>query len=133
MILRTDLAAIIAERTMHMTNHDDITRAVAAYLLEEGRTEDVSSLMRDVAQCRAKYGIVEATVVSAYELSPSALHEVKDALKSEYPNAKSFVINKQIDPSLVGGLRIEMAGEELDLSVRAKLNTLKRLTAARSV
>lgn len=133
MISRPDLAAVIAERTMHMTDQNDIVQAVAAYLLDEGRTEDVSSLMRDVARVRAEHGLVEATVVSAYELNAGALSEVRGALKSEYPNAKSFVINKQIDPTLVGGLRIEMGGEELDLSVRAKLNTLKRLTAARSV
>jgi F0F1-type ATP synthase delta subunit len=33
---------------------------------------------------------------------------------------------------LVGGVRIEMANEELDLTVRSKLNTLKRLTSVRS-
>ena len=118
---------------MHMTNQDDVVRVVAAYLLDEGRTEDVSSLMRDVAKVRAQHGLIEATVVSAYALDSGAMQEVKGALKSEYPNAKNFVINKQIDPTLVGGLRIEMAGEELDLSIRAKLNTLKRLTAARSI
>jgi len=133
MISRPDLAKIIAERTLHMTDQDDVVQAVAAYLLDEGRSEDVSSLMRDVARVRAEHGLVEATVVSAYELDNGAMQEVKGALKAEYPNGKSFVINKRIDPSLVGGLRIEMAGEELDLSVRAKLNTLKRLTAARSI
>jgi F0F1-type ATP synthase delta subunit len=133
MISRPDLAKVIAEKTMHMANQNDVVQTVAAYLLDEGRTEDVSSLMRDVARIRNEHGLVEATVVSAYELDSGAMNEVKGALKLEYPNAKSFVINKQIDPTLVGGLRIEMAGEELDLSVRAKLNTLKRLTAARSI
>lgn len=132
MISRPELAEVIGERTLHVTDVNILKQAIAGYLLEENRTDDIESLMRDVLKYRAKHGHIEATVVSAYPLSPALRASVEDALKSEFPGAKSYVLNKRIDESVVGGLRLEMAGEELDLTVRAKLNTLKRLTARKN-
>lgn len=131
MISRPELAEVIGERTLHLKNMGKLKQAIAAYLLTENHVQDVDSLMRDVLRYRAEHGHVEATVVSAYPLSSALRADVRTALKQEYPNARSYVLNERIDPDVLGGLRLEMAGEELDLSVRAKLNTLKRLTAAR--
>lgn len=132
MISRTDLAAVIGDRTLHSTDMKKLERAVAGYLLEQNRTDDIDSLMRDVLKYRAEHGYVEATVVSAFPLTAASKHEITTALKAEYPGAKHYVLNERIDPAVVGGVRLEMAGKELDLTVRAKLNTLKRLTTARS-
>ena len=132
MITRPELAAVIGERTLHTTDIDELKQAVASYLLEEERTDDIESLMRDVLRYRANNGHVEATVVSAFTLNPTMRAEVTSALKDEFPGAKSYVLNERIDEDVIGGVRLEMAGEELDLTVRAKLNTLKRLTAARN-
>lgn len=132
MISRPELAKVIAERTLHISDTAQLKNAIAGYLLEEGRVTDLDSLMRDVVKYRKENGHVEATIVSAYALVPVQIEEAMDVLKSEYPTAKSYVLNQRVDSMVVGGVRLEMAGEELDLTVRAKLNTLKRLTAARS-
>jgi len=132
MVSRLELAEVIAERTLHINDSAKLATAVAGFLLEEGRVDELDSLMRDVLNYRAKHGHVEATVVSAYPISDSVKKDVLAAIKSEYPKAKVFVINEKVDPSVVGGVRIELANEELDLTVQAKLNTFKRLTAARA-
>lgn len=129
---RLDLAEVIAERTMHLHDLTKLKRAVAAYLLEENDVEELDSLMRDVLAYRANHGHVEATVVSAYPLSATVKADIMRALKAEYPKARSFILNQKVDTSVVGGLRIELANEELDLTVQSKLNTFKRLTAARN-
>jgi len=133
MISRPELAEVIGERTLHVSDTGTLEKAIASYLLEEGRTDDIESLMRDVLKYRAKNGYVEATVVSAFPLSEALTSEVTAALKSEFPGAKGYVLNQRIDEDVIGGVRLEMAGEELDLTIRAKLNILKRLTAARSL
>lgn len=131
MISRSELAEVIAERTMHIDNMDKLTHAIAGYLLEQNRVGELDSLMRDVLKYRAEHGVVEATVVSAYPITETTRSEVLNAIKDEFPGAKSYKLNQKVDPSVVGGLRIELAGEELDLTVKSKLNTFKRLTAAR--
>ena len=131
MVTRLELAKVIAVRTLDVKDTTQLQKAVAGYLLEEGRVDELDSLMRDVLNYRADHGHVEATVVSAHPITREARADVLDAIKGEYPNAKSFVLNQRVDPSVVGGLRIELANEELDLTVQAKLNTFKRLSAAR--
>jgi F-type H+-transporting ATPase subunit delta len=131
MIPRPELAEVIGELTLHVSDVNKLKKAIAAYLLEQNRTDDVASLMRDVLKYRAEHGYVETTVVSAFPLSASLRAEVRAVVKQEYPGAHGYVLNERIDPSVVGGVRLEMAGEELDLTVREKLNRFKRLTAAR--
>ncbi len=132
MISRLELAEVIAERTLDISDSAKLAKAIAGYLIEEGRIDELDSLMRDVLDYRAKQGHVEATVVSAHPISDEVKKDVLAAIKGEYPDAGSFVMNQRIDPLVVGGLRIELANEELDLTIQAKLNTLKRLTAARN-
>jgi F0F1-type ATP synthase delta subunit len=128
---RTELAAVIGERTLHEGDLKKLETAVAAYLLEQNMEGQLDSLMRDVLKYRAAHGIVEATAVSAFPLTGDTRSEVLQVLKAEYPSAKSYHLNERINPDVIGGVRLEMADEELDLTVRSKLNTLKRLTAAR--
>ncbi len=131
MASRIELAAVIGERTMHEGDLKKLEISVAAFLLERNEAELLNTLMRDVLKYRAAHGIVEATAVSAFPLDSEARNDLMNALKAEYPSASNYKVNERIDPSVIGGVRLEMADEELDLTVRSKLNTLKRLTAAR--
>lgn len=127
---RHHLSQILGERTLHIRDAKELTRVVAAYLLDEGRTADLAPLMRDIMQYRLERGIVEATIVSAHDVNGVVTKDVQALLREEYPKAKRIVINRRIDPSLVGGIRVELPNQQLDLSVRRKLSIFKRLTAA---
>ena len=131
MISRLELAEIIGKHTLNVEATDELKAAIAAFLIEEKISDELDSLMRDVQAYRASQGYLEATVVSAYPLNDVVRKDVQDLLKQEFPDAKKISLNERTDPSVIGGVRIEMAGEELDLTVKAKLNTFKRLTAAR--
>lgn len=131
MYSRPEIAAVIAKRTLEVQDLHALKLAVAGFLLEQNKVDQLDSIMRDVLVYRAEHGHVEVTVVSANPVEKSVVQEVLVAVKQEFPGAKSYVVNEKIDESVVGGLRIEFAGEELDLTVKAKLNTFKRLTAAR--
>lgn len=119
---------MIAERTLHLRDREALVQEVAAFLLHENRTGELGSLMRDVMKYRFEHGIVEATVVSAHEVDTANLSEVKSLLKAEYPDAKTYHINTRVEPGIVGGIRIELAHQQLDLTLRRKLSTFKRLT-----
>lgn len=131
MVSRLELAEIIGEKTLRVESLDTLKDVIAAYLLDENDVDELDSLMRDVLAYRAAHGYVEATLVSAHPLTDGTKTEIRDLLKTEFPNAKKIIMNENIDPAVVGGVRIELAGEELDLTIKAKLNTFKRLTAAR--
>jgi F0F1-type ATP synthase delta subunit len=126
---RHHLARVIAERTTHLADATELAHEIAAYVLHERYTGSLDSLLRDVMQYRLEHGVVEATAISAHPLTAQVLDDIKGILRDEYPHAKAVMVDQVQDPSVVGGVRIELAQEQLDMTVAAKLNKFKRLTA----
>lgn len=127
-VARTELATVIGERTLHVTDVKELTRELAAYLLSENRVSELESLMRDVLTYRQSHGIIEAVASSAHELGQVVEQEVAELLREQYPDAKQVIVRGRHDPELIGGLKVQLPNEQLDMSVRAKLATFKRLT-----
>lgn len=127
-IPRQHVADILAGRSLKHGASKTFGREVAAYLLDSGRTSELDSLLRDIQADWAQHGYVEAIAVSARPLGAKTTAEITAKLRKLYPHAKRVVITEQLDPTVVGGVRIELANQQLDLSVRAKLNTFKQLT-----
>ena len=127
---RSRLAAIIAERSDQAASVKELSQETAAYLLAEGRTGELDSILRDVMQYRADRGIVEVVAVDAHPLSESVKSDITSLIKRLFPVAKQIIISEQLDTSVIGGVRLELANQQLDLSVRSKLNRFKQLTTA---
>lgn len=129
-IPRHILAEAIAKRTVAVSNPHELAREIAAYLLLERRTAELESILRDIMQYRLSRDILEAEVVTAHDIQPHVVEEVRQLLHAEYPDAKTIHIDQRQEPSIIGGLRIDMPNEQLDMSVAAKLATFKRITSA---
>lgn len=127
---RSRLAMIIAERCNLSTDAKALSQEIAAYLLAEGRTGELDSILRDVMQYRADNGIVEVIAVDARPLSEAVRLEITSVVRGFYPSAKQIIISEELDASVIGGVRLELANQQLDLSIRSKLNRFKQLTAA---
>lgn len=125
---RKEVAAFIAEKSL-AKNTTDLSKEVAAYLLSEGRTGELDSLLRDVMLARAERGVIDVNVVSKYDLTEQVRNEVRTQVRSLYPDAKRIELNEYQDDSVIGSIRVELADKQLDLSVQAKLNKFKSLVA----
>lgn len=125
---RHDIAALIADKSLG-SDTADLPREVAAYLLAEGRTAELDSLLRDVMLARAQRGVIDVNVVSKYDLTEQVRGEIKAQVRAEYPDAKRIELNEYQDDSVIGSIRVELADKQLDLSVQAKLNKFKSLVA----
>ncbi len=126
---RQILAKTIAERTLHVHDTKMLAGEIAAYLLAERRTAELESILRDIMQYRTNHGLLEAELVSAHDVSEHVLEETRQLLQHAYPTAKTVRVNSRVDPKVIGGIRIDMANERLDMTVAAKLATFKRFTA----
>lgn len=123
---RTKLAAYIAEAIATEKSEEVIAQNVAAYLIENGKTADLNSLMRDVQELRARHaGVVELTARSAYPLNSDEKNQIEDVIKSQYPNAKEVIMHEEHDARVIGGASISLAQANLDVTIRAKLNRLR--------
>ena len=128
-LARSKLSAVIADKLATLPA-DQLAQEVAAYLLETRRSGELNSLMRDVMQHRADAGTVEVTAVTDHPIQPQTRGDIEAEVRRLYPAAKTVIVSERHDPDVVGGVRLELANQQLDLSVRAKLNRLRQLTTA---
>jgi F-type H+-transporting ATPase subunit delta len=129
-ITRTKLASVIAEKLQRTDDVIALSKEIATYLLSQGRISDLDSILRDVMQFRADQGFVEVVATDAHALSDAVKTDIKATVQKLYPGANQIIISEVVDTSVVGGVRLEFANSQLDLSVRSKLNRFKQLTAS---
>lgn len=128
---RTRIASTIADQTLSKGVSKEYARELAAYLLAERRVGDLDSLLRDVQLVWAERGYVEVLAKTAHPLTAEAKTEITKQIKALYPKADKIVVTEVTDPSVVGGVRLDLADKQLDLTVRAKLHKFKQLTGGR--
>lgn len=132
-VARPLLARVIADLA-DTTSEKDLAYQAAAYMISEGRTSELKSLMRDVKQFRSdNSGIIEVVAVSAFKLTDPVKAEIKKLVLAATPEAKKIILSERIDESVIGGVRLELANRQLDLTIREKLRTFKNyVTASKS-
>lgn len=127
---RHDIARVLAERSLGRVDSRTFSKQIASYLLSENRTSEVEPLLRDIMQYRAEKGIVEVIAVSAHALTAANRSDIEKQVRAAVPATKTIIISEELKPDMLGGIRLELPAQQIDLSVRAKLNRFKELTTA---
>ena len=93
-------------------------------VIENGR---LAALPEVVAQyhvlANAASGVSDAHIYSAYEISDAQLAELKATLEQRF--GRKLDAHVQIEPALIGGVRVVVGDEVLDTSVKARLERMK--------
>ena len=66
------------------------------------------------------------TIISAFELSTAQQDQVKNALLANKENeGKTFIIDYQINPNLIGGLQMYTENKFMDMSLSSRMDRIK--------
>lgn len=76
---------------------------------------------------KATRGEIEATIISADPLSKTQLDTVAAAMKNQVGADKKVVLSTKVDPSILGGLQVQIGDKFLDLSVGSKIDEISRI------
>lgn len=117
---RRKIADYIASELMSGSGETAIKQA-AAYMIETKQKHAIDLLVRDVEELLADNGTVIADLTSARTLSKDEKEAVAKIL-----GAKQLHVREKIDPSVLGGVRIEAAGRRLDATLKHKIDSLKK-------
>jgi len=113
-LVRTLLAAKASAQTVAIVDH----------LVQQPRGRRIAALLRQAASIVAdEAGLAVATVTSATPIDDKQLSRIATALSKA--NGRDLRINHVIDPSIVGGIRVQIGDEVIDGSVATKLNDLR--------
>ncbi|KRA22348.1 ATP synthase F0F1 subunit delta [Microbacterium sp. Root61] len=104
------------------------TTLIASSLLQHSRERRARVLLATAMKLVAdERGRTVATVVSAVPLGTAQVERLAAALSSKYGTAIS--LNTVIDPTVVGGLRVQIADDVIDASVSSRLADLRQRLA----
>jgi F-type H+-transporting ATPase subunit delta len=117
---RRKIAAHVADSLIDGKKAGDIMRTVAAYLVDTRRTRELELLVRDIETALSERGVIVADIASAHPLSAALRQEV-----AKMVGGKSVQLRETIDPTLLGGIRIDTPGKRFDGTVRRKLTALR--------
>ncbi|MEI7513764.1 MAG: F0F1 ATP synthase subunit delta [Betaproteobacteria bacterium] len=91
-----------------------------------GALPEMASQFR--AHVNSQSGAADALVYSAFDIDVAALAEVTSALENRFNRKLNVVV--QLQPDLIGGIRVVVGDEVLDTSVKAHLEQMKVALAA---
>lgn len=123
-------ADVVIEETAKSGKSKKVAKEIAAYLLEEGRTGELHSLLRTIQEKKAERGFVEVSAVSAFPINEPEQKFIKSVAHDIYPKTHTVVIDHAIQPEIIGGLIVNTPSSQLDLSIQSKLTKFKQLTTA---
>ena len=120
-ISRKKLATRLADRYQagQLTRRD--LDEVAAYLLASGTAGQYELLTRDVETMLAERGVVIGDISAASPIDETTRQTVRQLV----PDAEQVFFREHHDPSLLGGIKVELPGQRLDASIKRKLQTLR--------
>jgi F-type H+-transporting ATPase subunit delta len=93
-------------------------------VLDNGRLGAFTAIAEQFgALVNARSGVSDATIQSAFAIEGAALAEVVAALEARFKRRLNAKV--EIDPGLIGGVRVVVGDEVLDTSVKARLEQMK--------
>ncbi len=95
-----------------------------ALVVENGRLVALPEIAAQYrALVNARTGVSDARITSAYPIGDAQLTEVVAALQRRF--GRQLKATVALDPSLIGGIRVEVGDEVLDTSVAARLEQMR--------
>jgi len=103
---------------------ETVLQELAAYLIEKKRTSELELIVRDIEAALLTRGIAIADVMTARKLTAETQAYIEAFVALKHPDA-TVQLRTRVEPDVLGGVKIGLAGEELDATIRRKLTTLK--------
>lgn len=100
------------------------TIAIVGHLLQQPRGRRIAELLRHAASIVAdQAGLSVATVSTAQRLTPAQIERLSSGLAQTY--GRSLRINQIVDPTLLGGVRVQIGDDIIDGSIASRLKELR--------
>lgn len=122
---RKTLAKALLPAVNKSTDPAKLAKTIARYLVESRQVSEVDGLIRDIVKLREQQGIIEVVVTSAFPINQSLRRDIRSLISKKYHDAQ-VIISEVIDPSVIGGIKLETSEQQLDETVQAKLKSLKQ-------
>ena len=102
---------------------DPITANFLGVLARNGRKNELRSVIRAFRRLAAEHrGEVTADVTTSRPLSDDQITALKQQLRTRA--GRDVTIDATVDPTILGGIVVKLGSQQIDASIRTKLNRL---------
>ncbi len=101
-----------------------LSQQLAAYLIESRRTKELNLMIRDIQYYLAQKGHITGTVTTAHELS-ATMKKAVEAYAKKKTGATHLQLDPIVDEHVLGGLKLDLPGHELNTTIARQLTILK--------
>lgn len=120
---RRKITEYVADQIVAGAHQKDIVTSLAALLIDTGRVSELELIVRDIDYQLSVRGIVLATVISAYALGDVTKKAIRSMI-TDATGATTIELEEHIDPSVLGGVRIDIPGRQRDDTITRRLHLL---------
>ncbi len=107
----------------------DILLAILRMMISRGHISELNRMARDYEELARGYrGEAVAVVTSAVPLKEAETVALRAKLEKKL--GQTVILRCQVDPGLIGGVRVEVDGRVIDGSIRNKLEEIKEVMNA---
>jgi F-type H+-transporting ATPase subunit delta len=102
---------------------DPVTANFLGVLARNGRKNELRAVIRAFRRLAAEHrGETTAEVVTARPLNDDQIHALKAQLRTRA--GRDVAIDASVDPNILGGIVVKLGSQQIDASIRTKLNRL---------
>jgi len=95
-----------------------------SFLIYKRRFFYVEKILKDfIETCSKKRGEIKAELTAAKELTEKEINSIKEELTKNF--SSKIKLNYKYDPSLIGGLAVQVGNTMVDTSIKHKLQKIK--------
>ena len=104
-------------------NFNILLKNFLCFLVDKRRLFFLQNILRNFVDiCSNKRGELKAKLVAAKQLNNDEVNKIKDELSKDFTKIK---LDYKYDPSLIGGLIIQVGSLMIDTSIKSKLKQLE--------
>lgn len=123
-VSRRQIAKAVVDM-LHENSVEAVAASIAYFLREENMKINLDLLMLDIADLVQADGVLNVTIHAARDLSKSTVEFIKTYL-AQSQNFDTVFARVDIDPELIGGVKIVGPDLTIDHTVVGKLRTLRQ-------
>jgi len=97
-----------------------------SFLISKRRLFYVEKILKDfIETCSKKRGEIKAELTAAKELTENQINSIKEDLTKSF--SSKIKLNYKYDPSLIGGLIVQVGSTMVDASIKNKLQQIENI------
>ena len=103
---------------------NELFKKFLCFLISKRRFFYIEKILKDFTEtCSKKRGEIKAELISAKEISENEINNIKTDLEKSFES--KIRLNFKKDPSLIGGLIIQVGSTMIDTSIKNKLQKIE--------